>query len=195
MANPKLIVAPSNAKYVRYTYSQSTQDTYIFKIGLFALATMAGDDNPAGPIINANNDSDNTYFGNGAMANKSGDNCDFNAAFGVDALKDVENDGNVLDTGRYNAAFGHSALKKNTTGNHNTAVGYGAGNNITTGVGDTAIGEDAMNSCGGSAEANTAVGRYALFHVTGSHNIGIGTNAGYDVSTGTYNVFIGENTG
>ena len=196
-SNPRFAIVPSGAKYIRYSYASSVKDTFIFKMGITALSAKSdsGEDAIVAEIKGSYVDTDNTYFGYGAMANKSGDNCDFNAAFGVDALKEVKNDGNVLDTGRYNAAFGHSALKKNTTGNHNTAVGYGAGNNITTGVGNTAIGEDAMNSCGGSAEANTAVGRYSLFKVSSSHNIGIGTNAGYDVSSGTYNILLGENAG
>jgi hypothetical protein len=77
-------------------------------------------------------------------------------------------------TGNYNAANGAQALYHNTTGSNNTANGYNALFNNTT------LGN------------NTAEGFQALLNNTGANNIGLGVNAGSNLTTGGHNIDIGN---
>jgi len=110
-------------------------------------------------------------------------------------------------TGEDNTANGYGALLSNTTGNLNTATGVSALANNTTGGQNTANGIDALsrNTTGGNNTANgvdalfgnttgfynTAEGFEALLSNTGSHNVGLGSNAGSNLTTGSGNVCIG----
>jgi hypothetical protein len=42
-----------------------------------------------------------------------------------------------------------------------------------------------------TSSQNTATGAYALFASTGAHNTALGTSAGFDATTGSYNVYLG----
>ena len=89
-----------------------------------------------------------------------------NAAVGKDSL--------IANTeGLYNSAIGLDSLKANTTGDSNTAVGYQA---LLTNI---------------SSNSNTAVGFRALKLATGASNIGIGRDAGDNITSGAGNVIIG----
>jgi Chaperone of endosialidase len=76
--------------------------------------------------------------------------------------------------GNYNTANGSGALLLNTAGFRNTANGVNALYN---------------NSTGGN---NTTEGFQALYHNTGSSNVGLGYNAGNNLTTGSGNVCIGQ---
>jgi Chaperone of endosialidase len=141
----------------------------------------------------------NTALGSFALAaNTTGAD---NTAAGEGALADNS-------TGTQNAAFGMGALGNSSTAGNNTAAGYFALVENTLGSNNTAVGSDALfyNS---DAGANTAVGKNALFHTcyhvsptcTANGNTAVGGWAGEsplssDANiTGSYNTFIGYNTG
>jgi hypothetical protein len=93
-------------------------------------------------------------------------------------------------TGWDNTASGVGALYYNTIGNRNTATGASALQGNTTGTANTATGKNALyyNKTGYS---NTANGYQALYHSTGINNIGLGYNAGFNLTNGSGNVYIG----
>ena len=111
-------------------------------------------------------------------------------------------------TGVGNTASGYAALIKNTTGNYNTADGLQALYLNTIGSKNTASGVDALvsNTQGSNNSAsgyyalfsnaigvdNTANGVRALFSNTGSNNIGLGSNAGINLTSGSNNIDIGN---
>ena len=147
---------------------------------------------------------DNTANGDGALSsNTTGFS---NTANGSDALSSNT-------TGKHNTANGDSALLNNTTGTDNTANGDGALAYNTTGNDNTATGVDALQNNttlnGVSGHDNTATGFQALYsnttgidntaegfqallNNTGSNNIGLGSNAGSSLTTGSNNIDIGN---
>ena len=124
-----------------------------------------------------------------------------NSAFGYGALA-------VNASGLHNTALGTQALAANTSGSANTAAGLFALGNTTSGGGNTAVGWTALSgnvagsnntvvgsgaSILSSGSGNTAVGRGALNNNTsGSSNIAIGDSAGTSLSTGNFNIVIGN---
>jgi hypothetical protein len=93
-------------------------------------------------------------------------------------------------SGDGNTALGANSLQANTTGYNNTALGYTALESAT-GVDNVAVGVNCLRSVTGSV--NTAVGTYALQGVTaGAGNIALGIDAGYDLNTGSNNIYIGN---
>lgn len=109
----------------------------------------------------------------------------YNTAYGYQAL--------LNNTGFYNAAFGWSAIRSNTTGEANTASGLEALYSNTSGSQNTALGFLAgfANTNGNN---NTAVGTSALQNnSSGSGNVAVGLQAGLN-ATGSNNVYI-ANTG
>ena len=141
---------------------------------------------------------DNTANGSAALiANTTGN---FNTAVGSGALYGNTADDNTAigaytltlnTTGHNNTGIGEEALYSNATGNYNTAAGFRALLLNTTGYRNTANGVNALysNSTGGN---NTAEGFQALYHNTGSSNVGLGYNAGNNLTTGSGNVCIGQ---
>ena len=111
--------------------------------------------------------------------------------------------------GSDNTAVGFQALMgQNFGGSGNTAVGARA-LQINEGVSDTAIGEAALQSNQGDHNTaigdgalqgndfnhdDTAVGDSALFntHGIGNNNIALGSGAGFNLTTGGYNIDIGN---
>src|SRR5438270_689801 len=95
------------------------------------------------------------------------------------------------DTGADNTATGSYALFTNTTGINNTATGSAALTRNTTGNYNTASGVNALfyNVVG---HDNTGEGFQALLNAKGSNNIGIGSNAGANLSNGSNNIDIGN---
>jgi trimeric autotransporter adhesin len=140
----------------------------------------------------------NTATGvNALYSNTIGGN---NTATGFDALArnttglyDTANGAYALlsnTTGEYNTANGAYALYSNTTGGFNTANGFSALQSNTVGSSNTANGYAALvNNTTGTE--NTGEGFHALLHNTGSNNIGLGSNAGSSLTTGSGNVCIG----
>ena len=107
-----------------------------------------------------------------------------NTATGVQALYSNT-------TGNLNTANGVNALLNNTNGPRNTADGFAALASNTTGGNNTANGYDALNfNTAGSG--NTASGFQALYHSRGSFNIGLGNQAGYNLTAGSRNIDIGN---
>jgi hypothetical protein len=106
-----------------------------------------------------------------------------NSGFGVYTLE--------ITTGYFNSAFGFESLVRNTSGGKNSAVGANALFNNSTANQNTAVGDSALywNTTGSQ---NTAVGSGALFNGNGSGNIGIGYQAGQNLSNGSNNINIGS---
>src|SRR5438874_987550 len=142
---------------------------------------------------------DNTATGSAALSgNTTGD---FNTANGFDAL--LSN-----TTGSNDTATGVNALLENTTGTDNTGNGANALYNNTTGIDNTATGSAALtrNTTGNYNTAsgvnalfynvvghdNTGEGFQALLNAKGSNNIGIGSNAGANLSNGSNKIDIGN---
>jgi Chaperone of endosialidase len=124
----------------------------------------------------------NTATGSGALElNTTGVN---NTANGYGAL-------HSNTTGNNNAANGLFALYFNTVGFQNTANGVSALHLNTTGHRNTANGHQALLS-NRTGINNTADGSQALYHDTGSDNVGLGFNAGNNLTTGSGNVCIGS---
>ncbi|MDD2805373.1 MAG: hypothetical protein PHV33_07445 [Elusimicrobiales bacterium] len=119
--------------------------------------------------------------------------------------------------GYYNTAYGYSTLYYNLIGNDNTAIGYqslysNVGSNNTalgdsaqysniSGSNNTAVGYSAMYNNGGGGSANVALGNSAGYNPAGSATVYfssatlIGSFAGYNLSTGNDNVFVGWRAG
>jgi hypothetical protein len=126
--------------------------------------------------------SSNSALGNRALTANVGSS--YNTAIGFEALQSSDaNDNTALgalslqsDTsGYYNTASGVSALFSNTSGYYNTASGVSA-------LFFNVVGHD-----------NTATGYQALVHTKGNSNLGIGSNAGANLTTGSNNIDVGAN--
>ncbi len=187
--------------------------------GAFALTNNRGSYNTAngaGALFVNNTGSYNTANGNSALASNISGN--FNTATGNGALGFNTASYNTADgnealfgnsTGIANTANGYRALYSNSTGYSNTADGVEALWNNNGGVRNTASGDRALfsntegsfNTANGfralynnTASGNTADGYQALYsNTTGSNNIGLGTNAGRNLTNGSGNVCIGVN--
>jgi len=90
--------------------------------------------------------------------------------------------GPVSITGEYNTLSGYGTGISITSGHNNFLFGHDAGTNITTGHSNIAMGQNALRG-----DPTSKLTRW--------HNIGIGYNAGYDLTDGTYNTFLGVSTG
>jgi hypothetical protein len=144
----------------------------------------------------------------------------FNTAVGAQSLYTASNGGGSPGTAAVqNTALGYQSMYGTTYGSRNVAVGYQSmysstipGNALggapapnvalghsslytnTTGGGLTAIGFKALYTAnaGVLADYSTAVGYQALASATtGTANTGLGGQAGYDVTTGSNNIFVG----
>lgn len=83
----------------------------------------------------------------------------------------------------YNAGFGNYSLNSVTDGSENSALGYKSLYRLTTGLKNTAIGGEALKN-NETGSANLALGYYAGYNSTGSRNVFIGNNAGGLLTTG-----------
>jgi Chaperone of endosialidase len=144
-------------------------------------------------------DFNNTYLGEGALANYTTGGA--NTAVGYLALYNntagygntaFGNDTLVSNTiAIFNTAAGSGALAYNTTGSYNTADGAGALYLNTNGLNNTAAGFEALHG-NTTGDSNTASGYHALYsNTTGSSNIAIGESAGINLTTGSNNIDIG----
>jgi hypothetical protein len=123
-------------------------------------------------------------------------------------MKNVNANNNTADgfqalmnniTAPNNTAMGASSLLMNLSGANNTSEGAFALRNNKAGTGNTAAGVNAL-FVNNNGSFNTAVGLNALYNVSpnpanpagGAHNIGLGYNAGNLVTTGIYNIEIGN---
>ena len=146
------------------------------------------------------NISNNTVFGNSALAlNTTGNS---NAAIGYGALSSNTTGSNNISLGRSalslnttglnNTGVGFNALFNNTTGSQNTALGLSSAFNNTIGDSNTVVGRTALYS-NNTGVSNTAVGYNALYNLVGSGNTSIGWSAGFNLLSGNRNLAIGYN--
>jgi hypothetical protein len=112
------------------------------------------------------------------------------AGTGTDNLFLGRSAGNFTMTGNANIGIGASALQNNSTGINNVAVGNAALGNNTAGSSNTAIGTGALVSDNGGS--NVAVGWLALLNASGGSNIGIGPSAGSNLTSGGFNIYLGN---
>jgi hypothetical protein len=141
---------------------------------------------------------ENTAVGTNTLVVNSGSSD--NVAVGYAVL-------NVV-TSAAGTAAGALAMAKTKTGDRNAGLGYGILNNNVAGARNIAIGISAMLadstgsdnvsagclSLSGNKQGNwsVALGPKALQAATGSVNIGIGSNAGSNITTGHNNTVIGS---
>jgi hypothetical protein len=144
--------------------------------------------------------------GIGAAALRNNTTGDFNTAIGADALRE-----NTI--GEQNTAIGADALSNNNQGGNNTATGFqalqnndGDDNNAfgfnALGANVGAVFGDMNNAFGANALAsnvegrqNSAFGDDALEFSNGDRNTAFGNEAGTAVTTGSFNVYLGDNAG
>jgi hypothetical protein len=125
----------------------------------------------------------NTAEGTGALFKLT--NGANNTAVGFRTLH--ENKGSVRNT-----AAGSLALFANTR-DMSTATGYQALNNVLTGSRNTANGCRALFSLSRVGSFNAATGFQALSRLTsGEGNIAVGIGAGFNLTTGSHNIYIGN---
>jgi hypothetical protein len=147
-------------------------------VGTLFIATGPG----SGTGTAAYNSGNNTAIGSTALFSNTGGGG--NTGSGSESLR-------VNTLGSSNTANGYAALRNNTTGNFNTASGRTSLYSNMTGDFNTAMGGDALR--GGTGSNNTAMGSAALYGaVSGSFNTALGANAGANLTTGDYNIDIGN---
>jgi len=99
-------------------------------------------------------------------------------------------------TGTSNVAFGDSALYTCTTGNNNIAIGIGALRNGSNPRQNVAIGRQALYNASAVSGLNLGIGYQAGYNITsGVRNVAIGYRALRQSTTSNYNVAIGYETG
>jgi hypothetical protein len=113
-----------------------------------------------------------------------------NSSAGDTALGNLALGSNM--TGSSNTAFGANAMYGNISGSANTAVGFEALANDKSGENNVALGYLALTN-GTTGSNNTAVGTEALGYSYGSNNIGVGFEAGQNLSPeNNFNILIGN---
>jgi len=106
----------------------------------------------------------------------------------------------VAATGAGNIAIGQATMYPLTTGSNNTIVGgYGgsftpAGRYLTSGSNNTGFGASCL-AVTTAASGSTAMGMQALYQSNADFNTAIGYLAGYNVTSGVGNTFLGGLTG
>jgi hypothetical protein len=123
----------------------------------------------------------NVVMGDGLTANTTGTN---NVAIGNLAL-------GANTTGLKNIAIGTNALKVNDSGFSNVAIGFDSQQARTSARHNIAIGDSTLR-LNVSGLYNTAIGGLALSSTTGNTNIGIGYLSGFEITTGSNNVILGN---
>ena len=96
-----------------------------------------------------------------------------------------------------NSALGFKSLESFVSGQNNVAVGNNSLNSLSVGNYNTAIGSEALMKC--NANGNTAVGNAALTNDTsGVHNTAVGSGAGKGFAgdyAASHNVLLGFQAG
>ena len=128
----------------------------------------------------------NDVCGTGALTGTSVGN--FNVGIGGFTLNKITN-------GEQNVALGRGALQSLTTGDQNFALGRDALNSMTTGGFNVAIGRRAGRATNGNA--NVLIGREAggASGSSFSGNTLIGYRSGILLTSGSTNIFLGQNSG
>ena len=165
-------------------------------------ATTSGNENTfignkAGLTINTG--ADNTFIG--SEAGDGTDDGTRNVAVGKGALSaNCGNDNTavgenslILCTTNNNTAIGRSSGASITSGSNNTFVGLESGDGTDDGAGNVAIGNQSLS--GNCANDNTCVGQLTMIAGTGGHNTCVGQTAGFALTSGNFNTFIGKDSG
>jgi len=129
---------------------------------------------------------------------------DHNTGVGIAAM-------DAITSGDRNTALGHQALSGLTGGGDNTAIGKDAllaNNNhgsvaigayaahaLSNGKGYTVVIGSQWNNNAFDAEKAVAIGRTALSNTTADYTVGIGSSAGYGITSGSGNIAIGKDAG
>src|SRR5690606_11074837 len=135
-------------------------------------------------IIVSDNSQRNLFIGrNIALASTSTVD---NVAVGDNALRDlIEGDSNVC--------IGTDAGREIEDGSGNFCLGVRAGRDIVDNNNNTCIGIDSGRGIAGTS--NFAIGSFALSTATGNFNIGLGRQAGFGLTGGASNIFLGDMSG
>jgi len=107
-----------------------------------------------------------------------------NTATGYNALHSTTD-------GYFNTASGVAALYSNARGYANTATGADALFSNTSGRWNTANGADALFS-NSTGAYSTALGYQALYRSKGSRNLALGIQAGSNLTSGDFNIYLGH---
>lgn len=102
--------------------------------------------------------------------------------------------GQNLNNSTSNVLIGFVAGQGMTSGASNVAIGYCALYTTTAASGNVAVGYNALRNAG-TSNYSIGIGYKALYNTTNSYNTGIGTNTGYNLNSGTQNVYVGFNAG
>lgn len=162
----------ANANFYFGNAGRSTSGSYCLAIGQNAMQSSTGGQH-------------NIAIGDQALSvNTTGAD---NIAMGASCL--VAN-----TTGYDNMSFGTYSMYHNTTGYENVSIGRASLSSNTVGNNNTAIGVRALYSSTSHIN-NTAIGFNALYSADSDDNTGLGYQAGYDATTGSYNTFVGAYAG
>jgi hypothetical protein len=163
--------------------------TYISAFGTNALNsnTSGGYNTAIGAASLYNNSTGSYNTGIGMWALQANTTASDNTAVGYQA-------GYSNTTGTRNAYLGNGAGYSNSTNNANTGVGWGS-LNANTAAHNTGFGYQSLyNNTTGTF--NTALGDAALLsNTTGFNNTAVGYQAGYSITTQSYNIYIGYGCG
>ena len=133
----------------------------------------------------------NTVGGTNAGDAFSGTSANANTLYGYDAGTDIT-------SGDYNTAIGSGACENITTGHSNVAIGpsalrYGTVNYENVIIGREAAEKLGYQQSGSSGSNNVAIGRDSLKEATSTvESVFVGSGAGKQVTTGSYNVGLGQ---
>jgi len=159
-----------------------------FKIGATRAGSIQSTSNMFLGFLSGNfTGSGGTNLGVGSNALRSFTTGNSNTAYGSNSLSSTT-------TGSLNLAMGSASLTNNISGNANIAIGHASLFTNSVGINNVGIGTDALFNA--NSNGNTAVGKSTLVSLqSGINNVAIGLNAGRLVVTGSNNVFIGSNSG
>lgn len=162
----------------------STTASYNTSIGVASLFSLVSGHNNTAIGVHAIN---NNVIGNGnTVIGRSAGYAlltSYNVAIGCNSL--------LMAYKGINTAIGTDAMMNDTSGVENTAIGYRSQLNLRSGYGNTSVGyESGRNNITGNG--NTSFGYKALYSNLGSHNIGLGYQAGDNITNGDYNIIIGD---
>jgi hypothetical protein len=129
-----------------------------------------------------------------------------NLGMGSSVLASVTSGFENVAIGSVNVSTAKSALQSLTSGSDNFALGAGALGRIVTTAYNTAIGAGALRSLGNTTDGNynLVIGGNAFAALgdanvggaaTCDRNVGIGSSAGFNISLGRDNVFVGFQAG
>lgn len=201
-ANGNLIVASIPA-----SYSSGSGNTGLGFSALRLLETGANNTAVGAKALDRNlSGSDNVALGvNAGLLITGGGNTVIGKASGQNLTSGTNNvcvGANIINTndctGNSNVAVGYEALRQLISGSDNIALGQSSAQRLSSGSDNVAIGRSTLD-ISQTGRYNIAVGRDAIGNGSASstvgHNIAIGFQAGFDISTGTNNFVAGQSAG